>query len=133
MRAISFPFDVSRSVGVATTTNYDDVVRGQVIDALMTNQGERVFRADYGSDIQSALFDPSDELVRSDAASFIKTRLEQLVPRAFVSEVAVISPDNEPGVVYIDILYKSAAYQRTQTLRVPFSSEFIQRSIGGQL
>ena len=64
-------------------------MRGQVIDALMTNLGERVFRPRYGCDIQAALFDPTDELVRRDAAGQIKNRLEQLVTRAIVRSVTV--------------------------------------------
>ena len=67
MKAISFPFRFV-SGNIAATTTYDEIVRGQIIDALMTNQGERVFRPRYGCDIQAALFDPRDELVRRDAA-----------------------------------------------------------------
>ena len=55
---------------------YEDLVRSQVIDALMTNQGERVFRPRYGCDVQAALFDPTDELVIKDAASRLKQALE---------------------------------------------------------
>ena len=65
--SISFPFRFV-SGNIAATNTYDEIVRGQVIDALMTNQGERVMRPRYGCDIQAALFDPRDELVRKDAA-----------------------------------------------------------------
>lgn len=128
MKAIRFPFLVS-SNSLQATTNYDEIVRGQVIDALMTNRGDRVFRADYGCDIQAALFDPSDLLVRADAANYIKERLQRLVPRCVVTSVLVESPDEEPGVIYISVVYRTSVYQNDQTLRVPVSSEFIQRSV----
>ena len=132
MKALKFPFSVALNRSVHSTTSYEEVVRAQVIDALMTNQGERVFRADYGCDIQSALFDPSDELVRNDAANLIKERLQRLVPRAVVGNVTVESPDNEPGVIYVNVVYRASVYQSNQLLRVPVSSEFIQRSLGEQ-
>lgn len=130
MKAIKFPFSVSNGRNLQVTSSYDDIVRGQVIDALMTNQGDRVFRAEYGCDVQSALFDPSDALVRADAASYIKERLQRYVPRCVVNSVTVESPDTEPGVIYISVVYRTSVYQNDQVLKVPVSSEFIQRNVG---
>lgn len=129
MKAIKFPFSISNR-SVQSTSNYEEIVRGQVIDALMTNQGDRVFRADYGCDVQSALFDPSDELVRADAGNYIKERLQRYVPRCVVSSVNIDSPDNEPGVIYISVTYRTSVYLNDQVLKVPVSSEFIQRNLG---
>ena len=84
MRALQYFFQTNKFGGLMETSDYAQIVRGQVIDALMTNLGERVFRPRYGCDIQAMLFDPSDELVRRDAAGMIKKRLEQLVPRAII-------------------------------------------------
>ena len=71
VRALTFPFRIVPGGTLATTSRYEEIVRAQVIDGLMTNLGERVMRPNYGCDIQAALFDPSDELVRLDAASQI--------------------------------------------------------------
>jgi phage baseplate assembly protein W len=126
--AITFPFHLNSSGRPATTASYEEVVRAQVIDALMTNQGERVFRPRYGCDIQAALFDPADELVRRDAASQIKNRLEQLVPRCLVRDVGVVIPNEGPrGVVNITILYRPSVYSTDTSLTVPVASEFLNR------
>ena len=126
--AITFPFHLNSSGQPATTASYEEVVRAQVIDALMTNQGERVFRPRYGCDIQAALFDPADELVRRDAASQIKNRLEQLVPRCLVRDVGVVIPNEGPrGVVNITILYRPSVYSTDTSLTVPVASEFLNR------
>ena len=132
MRALLFPFSVANNRNIGDTTLYSEIVRGQVIDALMTNQGERVMRAEYGCDIQAALFDPSDELVRADAGNFILQRLQRYVQRAVIVSVKITDPDTDPGVVFIDIVYRPSVYQGDQTLRVPVSSEFINRTLGGQ-
>ena len=125
MKAITFPFSLNPNGSIASTSSYEHVVRGQVIDALMTNQGERVFRPRYGCDIQAALFDPSGELERRDAANVIKTRLEKFVPRCIVRNITVAL--GSPGTVVFTILYRPSAFATDATLSVPVSSEFLAR------
>lgn len=139
MRVFTYPFQVDSSGKIRSTTNYDDVVRGQVIDALMTNQGERVMRPRYGCDIQASLFDPQDELVRKDAGSMIKDRLSQLVTRALVRSVTIGIEDTQSSssvfsgggisAAVVNVTYRSALYATDTVLTVPTSSEFIQRQI----
>jgi len=125
VRAINFPFMLDNTGHVTQTPSYEMLVRAQVIDALMTNQGERVFRPLYGCDIQSALFDPTDELVRRDAAGLIRQRLETLVTRCIVRDVHV---DLATGGFYqITILYRPSLYGVDTEMSVPVSSEFLNR------
>jgi phage baseplate assembly protein W len=125
VRAIDFPFRLDSNGSLALCPSYPHVVRSQVIDAVMTNLGERVFRPRYGCDFQAALFDPSDELVREDAASMIKTRLSSLVTRAIVRSVTIELGD--PGTVIITILYRPSLYATDTVLALPVASEFIAR------
>lgn len=128
MKALTFPFRLAPGGSLSTTKSYEEICRGQVIDALMTNLGERVMRPNYGCDIQAALFDPSDELIRKDAASMIKERLQQYVPRVMVRSIKVeIAP--QPWLVYVNIVYKPSLYATDQKLEIPVSSEFINRSL----
>lgn len=126
--SISFPFRFI-SGNVAQTVTYDELVRGQVIDALMTNQGERVFRPTYGCDIIAALFDPRDELVRRDAASIIKKRLEMFVPRCIVQSCLIELPGAGTRVDVV-IVYQASRFAQATTLSVPISaSEFANRAL----
>jgi phage baseplate assembly protein W len=126
--AIDFPFRLDNTGSFALCPNYSNVVRSQVIDAVMTNLGERVFRPRYGCDFQAALFDPSDELVREDAASMIKNRLSALVTRAIVRSVTIELGD--PGTVIVTILYRPSLYATDTVLALPVASEFIARQHG---
>src|SRR4029077_13796106 len=139
MRAIHHPFNIDMAGHVEPTRSYEDVVRGQVIDALMTNRGERVMRPRYGCDVQAALFDPQDELVRRDAAGIIKERLASYVPQAYVRDVRIeIGLDEsrggiaEPGIsgaVMISVTYRISMYGTDTTVTVPTSSAFVSRQI----
>lgn len=128
MKAFAIPFTLT-TTAISVTDNYYEIVRGQVIDALMTNQGERVFKPQYGCDVQSALFDPRDELTRHDAGAVIKRRLEQFVPRCVVSKVEIVVPDVS-SLVYINVTYRPSALANEVTLEVSLpSSEFYARSL----
>jgi uncharacterized protein len=133
MRALRYPFQLNSKGSVRSTDKYHEIVHGQVIDALMTNQGERVFRPRYGCDIQAALFDPVDELSRRDAASYIMARLEQFVTRATVRSVTVERSPRELSEVIIEIVYRITPLSPDVTLTMPISSEFINRQQQRQL
>jgi uncharacterized protein len=127
VRVMRYPFQMTSLGMVNESSDYAQVVRGQIIDALMTNMGERVFRPRYGCDIQAMLFDPSDELNRTDAAGQIKRRLEQLVPRAIIRSVTFTPYDPEPGYVTINVVYRPALYATDVVIAVPVASEFYTR------
>lgn len=130
MRALAFPFRLSPGGKMADTADYAQIVRGQVLDGLMTNLAERVMRPNYGCDIQAALFDPSDELQRRDAAGQIRTRLQQYVPRCNVRSVKLEIARDAPQLVYITVVYRPTMFSTDQTLQVPVSSsEFVSRSL----
>jgi uncharacterized protein len=131
MRALSYPFSLAPNGGIASTTTYEQIVRGQVIDALMTNQGERIMRPRYGCDVQSALFDPSDELVRRDAATVIQTHLEQFVPRCIVRSASIEL--GKPGIVYVNIVYRPSLFSADTSVQIPLSSEFLARHAGEEV
>lgn len=117
MIAFSVPMKISSGT-LQSTENYEEIVRGQLLDALTTNQGERVMHPDWGCDIQSMLFDPSEQLERVDTAAYVRDRLVQFVPRAFIKGVGVNADDGQPNVVYIDVAYKASTYSPTSTIQV---------------
>ena len=118
MIAVDFPFRI-QSGSVATTTSYPRVVRAQLVDTLMTNFRERVMRPEYGSDIQSLLFNPSDELRRDDTAGVIQERLAYAVPRALIDAVLISPREQEPFVVDITVAYRVNDFSDPETLVVP--------------
>lgn len=109
MKAFDTPLSITNGT-ITFTDNYDRIVRNQVIDALTTNQGERVMHPDWGCDIQSVLFDPSDMLERQDTAAYVRDRLVQFVPRSFIKSVLVDVPDSSPNIVVLEVKYKSSSY-----------------------
>jgi phage baseplate assembly protein W len=117
MKAFSTPMRVTAGA-ISETTDYDKIVRGQVIDAVTTNQGERVMNPEWGCDIQAMLFDPSSLLERNDTAAYVRDRLIHFLPRAYIRSVSVDASDSEPNIVYIEVTYKPSAYAPESTVSV---------------
>lgn len=115
MLAFANPLVVLNGSFVATNI-YDKIVRDQLIDALMTNQGERVMHPTWGCNVQAMLFDPAHSLERLDLASYIRNQLVQMVPRALIQSVEVNVSEIEPNKVIIDILYKTSTFTPAQTV-----------------
>lgn len=119
MQAVKFPFRIGLDGRIATATTYPEIVRGQLIDVLMTNHTERVMRAQYGSNLQAALFDPADELVRSDAASQVAKRVATWTPRVLLQSVRFFEDQLAPGVLMVDVSYKAGVFEEARQLRMP--------------
>lgn len=122
-KALDFPFRIENG-SFATTTDYRRIVWAQLIDAVTTNFRERLMNPNWGADIQSLLFDPTDELRRSDASGVIAARLMQMVPKATILDVSIVPDKFEPSLVHIEIAYKPSDYDDPETLSVPVNIEY---------
>lgn len=125
-KSLDIPFRITPGGSFALATNYRRVVRNQLVDALMTNFGERLMQPKHGVDVQSRLFQMSDELRRADTASVIARRIEALVDKVVVVGVEIeLSPDKD-GPVWIKVSYKPSEYDDVETLAVPFEGDGTQ-------
>ena len=121
MIAFTSPFTILNGT-LASTDIYDKIVRAQLVDALTTNQGERVMHPTWGCNILAMLFDPSSSLERQDTAAYVRDQLIQMVPRAIIQSVSVNVSGVEPNVVYIDIRYKTSNYSPSTTVAVSLNT-----------
>ena len=117
MQALSFPFRI-QSGSWATTTNYYQIVRDQIIDSAMTNGRERVMRARYGMDAQGFLFVGTDDLRRSDAEALAKQRLTNMCPRAIIDNVSLYTDGESSPIVRIDITFRPNEFADPETLEL---------------
>ena len=122
-KAIDFPFRIEQGQ-FAVTSDYRRIVRAQVIDYVTTNYRERLMSPTWGSDIQSLLFSPSDQLRRSDAENTIAERVNSNIPNATVVSVDIVPDENDPALVVISIGYRASDYDETEVLSIPMSLDY---------
>lgn len=107
MKALAIPFRLANGA-IATTQNYDDIVRWQVLDAAATNLNERVMRPEYGVNARDYLFRPGNDMEHSDVAGVITQKITSDVPRATIAGVSVTDSDIQQNLVEIEIHYKTS-------------------------
>lgn len=122
MQSLQYPFALSTQGSIAVATTYPELVKNQLIDALMTNFLERAMRPGYGSDLRSALFDPTDILARSDAARLVATRIDECVPRVILQSVKFGLDDLQESTVFVDVVYRVGSFDQATQLRFPVSA-----------
>lgn len=122
MKALSYPFHIDNNGRVATTDSYAEIVKAHLVDAIMTNFHERVMRPDYGCNVQAALFDPSNELVRSDASQTVMQRVQQWAPRVVMRDIQFETDPTRGGAVFMRVSYQAGTFDEARTLHLPTST-----------
>ncbi len=121
MIAIDFPFRFNKG-SLSVTDNYRRIVRALLIDALMTNNRERIMRPDYGADIQSFVFTNMEELRLADTAELIKRRVEAVIARGdlpsriVIESVTVEKSPTRSSTVVISVIYRPNSYDDPEAL-----------------
>jgi len=121
MIAIDFPFRFNEG-SLSVTDNYRRVVRALLIDALMTNNRERIMRPDYGADIQSFVFTNMEELRLADTAELIKRRVEAVIARGdlpsriVIESVTIEKSPTRASTVVISVIYRPNSYDDPEAL-----------------
>lgn len=121
MKGLSYPFRVENGT-IASTVNVHDIVRAQVIDVLTTNYGERVFHPDYGANCQGQVFNPAEDVERSDFQAQIMQKLVAWAPRAQILDVNVSVDLLSPNIVYVSVSYMSSTFGQQETVQASFDT-----------
>jgi len=76
------------SSDLARVTN-EEAVKDSIVNLLLTNRGERFFRPNLGSDIQTMLFENVSPLTILSIEEMVKSTISNYEPRANVIDVSV--------------------------------------------
>ncbi|MFY1652533.1 GPW/gp25 family protein [Solwaraspora sp. WMMB762] len=112
---LGFPFRIGAGGGVHADTG-DPLLRGRIMQLLLTAPGERVNLPEYGTRLRDLVFDPNNEVLAA-ATEFAVARalMRWLGEQIQVDRVQVHSDGAELSV---DILYLRKSDLRTERLRV---------------
>lgn len=76
---------------------YDaNLVKGDIIQLLLTNPGERVMMPQFGTPLRTLLFDPNDSFLATKARDMIISSIQTWEPRIVVDAISV-TPGLSPG------------------------------------
>jgi phage baseplate assembly protein W len=112
---LAFPFGIDASGGVRAEGG-DPLLRGKVLQLLLTAPGERVNLPDYGTRLRDLVFEPSNDILAAATEFAILRALRRwLGTEIQVDGVRVSSDDSELSV---DVTYLRTADLTMERLRV---------------
>lgn len=111
-RAIVLPLSVDDSGSILSSNDPKAIWQSRVATAVLTNLGERVFRPDYGGEIQDALFQTDADAATAAANSVRDVFVRVLSSLELLDVYATI--DQQNGTLSLTIDYTTPSQDRAQ-------------------
>ena len=92
-RAVGFGFPLNGDAVFVPTFFTRDQIKANMINYLLTNKGERVFRPNFGADLRNLLFEQILDITSDELKSNIQSDISQFFPNV---EVVEIEFNNQP-------------------------------------
>jgi Bacteriophage baseplate protein W len=113
--APGFPLRINPA-GRVQADSGDSLLRGKILQLLLTSPGERVNLPDFGTRLRELVFDPNNDVLAAVTEFAVNRALQKFLgDELHVDGVQVANVDNE---LTVDIVYLRKADLRTERLRV---------------
>lgn len=116
---IKFPLQVNQTTGRFLLSQGADNVKESLYLILMTQQGERFTRQEFGSRIMAYPFIETSTTMLNIMAREIQNTILEQEPRIWQVEVE-IEPDQRLGYLQIELRYMLRETQTKDSMTVPF-------------
>jgi phage baseplate assembly protein W len=123
---IKFPLedDVNNNYFLDTSKTTKDALRSSLLLLLLTEKGERYYMPDYGTNLNSFIFDPKDAETLKAIEAEIKKTVGKYIPQLTISSVDFYMLEDETGLVVdentieieIKFLYSNDLSSQEQTV-----------------
>ena len=120
-RHMAFPFHVGNDGRIATPASLDDHVRGEIIQLLLTNSGERPFLPRFGGGLRRMVFNRNDDVTAGMVKSVLAQNLSTWLGQRINVEVLNVTADD--ATLNVDLRYRVIASGETKQVR-------FQRQVG---
>jgi len=92
-RAVGFGFPLNGDAVFVPTFTTREQTKANMINYLLTNRGERVFRPNFGADLRALLFNNIVDSEIEDLRSIIQSDISRFFPNVVVEQLEF---DNDP-------------------------------------
>ena len=103
-RHLAFPFRIGSDGRSATPESLEAHIRGEIMQLLLTNSGERPMLPTFGGNLRRLVFEGNDDVT----AGLAKSNISQALAHWLGHRVKVISLDvvNEDAKLVIELVYQ---------------------------
>jgi phage baseplate assembly protein W len=94
-RAVGFGFPLNGDAVFVPTYTTREQIKANMVNYLLTNKGERVFRPNFGADLRNLLFENIIDVTTEDLKASIQNDISLFFPTVAVKEIEFNNqPDN---------------------------------------
>ena len=114
-RHLAFPFRIGADGRTATPPTVPDHVKGEVIQLLLTNPGERPFLPTLGGGLRRLVFEANSNVT----AALAKSTITQAITRWLNTrvELTALEVENQDATMLVGLQYKVIATGEQQAMR----------------
>lgn len=113
-RGFSYPFQIG-DAGTPQPASDMDLLMNSLEQIILTDQGERLMRPEFGSRVLDYIFENSSEGLGSALIAEVSGAIGRYEPRVLVTRVNVVRDDT---TVYIDIDFQMRATGQVESMRM---------------
>ena len=115
---VSLPFNGEGVFNSTYTTN--EQVKSNLLNVILTEPGERVFKPNFGVGLRSHLFE--NNVNKDELTERIQNQISLYIPQIELTNVTV-KKANDSHELYVGIFYRVKANQQTDAIQINFSQD----------
>ena len=104
-RAVGFGFPLNGEAVFVPTYFTRDQIKANLVNYLLTNRGERVFRPSFGADLRNMLFENISDITTDDLKNTIQNDITQFFPNVEIKEIEFNNKPDE-NIVNFTLTYQ---------------------------
>lgn len=112
---MAFPFRIGADGRTAAPSDVDEHVKGEIIQLLLTNPGERPFLPGFGGGLRRLVFEGNDTVTAGLAKAAISQALSYWLNTRV--KVVALNVENDDATLNIDLAYQVIATGEEKQLR----------------
>lgn len=114
-RHLKFPFYIGADGRSATPTSLDDHIRGEIMQLLLTNPGERPFLPTFGGGLRRLVFERNDEVTAGMSKALVSQALTNWLGTRVKVEMLDVSA--QASTLTVDLRYRVIATDEAKHVR----------------
>lgn len=115
-RHLAFPFRIGTDGRTATPADLPEHIRGEVIQLLLTAQGERPFLPSFGAGLRRLVFQRNDDATAGITKALVSQNLSRWLGQRITVELLDVSA--EDATLNVDLRYRIIATGEVISVRL---------------
>lgn len=114
-RHLAFPFRIGTDGRAAAPADLSDHIRGEIIQLLLTAQGERPFLPSFGAGLRRLVFEKNDDATAAVSKALVSRNLSRWLGHRVAVEVLEVNA--EASTLTVDLRYRVIATDEVRSIR----------------